>query len=67
MAKKILASTLLAAIVILSGCDKVHTVNDFRKDIILRDKVIDRCANGELDGDGLECRNAHKAKYFPVE
>ncbi|WP_241575757.1 EexN family lipoprotein [Rosenbergiella nectarea] len=52
---------LIAAIFTLTACDKTYTVSDFQSDRALMKQFLQKCRNGELDGESLNCRNADKA------
>jgi len=52
---------LMAAVFALSACDKTYTVKDFQADKELRLKYLEKCRNGEIDGENLNCRNADMA------
>ena len=55
------AILLLAAVCALSACDKTYTVKEFQADKELRLKYLEKCQNGELNGEDQNCHNADMA------
>lgn len=59
---KLVTLTILFGAFILSGCnEKTYTVSDFKNNKELLDEYRQKCKNGEIDGNSLNCENSHKA------
>lgn len=59
---KLVTLTVLLGAFTLSGCnEKTYTVSDFENNKELLNEYRQKCQNGEIDGDSLNCENVSKA------
>lgn len=60
--KKLLVLGSILCGFVLSACDeKIYTVDEFANNKELREEYRQKCKNGELSGDHLNCQNSFKA------
>ncbi|MDP8042535.1 EexN family lipoprotein [Pasteurella atlantica] len=54
---------ILISIFLLNACgEKIYTVDDFSKDDKLLKTYHQKCKNGELNWENLNCKNMQKAR-----
>ncbi|MBN6078476.1 EexN family lipoprotein [Aggregatibacter actinomycetemcomitans] len=59
------AFPLLLVSLFLFGCeDKVYSRDELTRDISLRNKLLQKCDNGELHPEDLNCINARKVDFI---
>ncbi|WP_392563302.1 EexN family lipoprotein [Orbus wheelerorum] len=60
--KKLMIISLIAASLLLAACgEKSYTVEEFVANKTLLDEYRNKCKNGEISGDSLNCQNSFKA------
>lgn len=65
MNKLIMCFCVSIATIALTGCeDKTFTVNDFKKDDTLRAEFLQKCKNGEIRPESMNCINSKEAEYY---
>ncbi len=61
---KKLAVLIISGIEIAGCSEKTYTVKEFEDDATLRTKFVEKCKNGELHPEDLNCINALKVDFL---